>query len=311
MRPAEATLWAQLQAGIATCEAQDFPLPGMADPVRREVFLRQLVDSVRRVRYVSVVAGRPIDPNRAAGMSPLFDPIRAALLKYRAGDLDEACWLAFLFVHFGRHHASGYRYAGEVYGALGQRTPWTFQAVAADPVGLRAWLDQNEMWLRRGTQKGFGNHRKYQSLSGTKPGGTGDAFQTYVEWVRSFGNHAGLLATAAQQGKGDPQAAFEWLFNSMGQVTSFGRIGRFDYLTMLQKLNFANIRPGRPYLDSQTKGPNTGARAMFQGSALLSIADLELRTQVLGRHLGVGMQEMEDALCNWGKNTAQYRYFRG
>jgi hypothetical protein len=311
VRATEAQLWLQLRSGLNACETQDFPLPGVADPVRREVFLRQLVDSIRRVRYVSVVASRPIDARRADGMSAMFDPIRAALLKARSGDFDEACWHAFLFVHFGRHPISHYRYTREVYSALGQRAPWTFQTVAGDPAGLRAWLNQNEEWLRRGTRKGFGNHRKYQSLSGTKPSGTGDAFHTYVDWVQSFGNHTGLLTAAAQYGHTGPEAAFEWLYQSMSQVSSFGRIAKFDYLTMLQKLGLAHIRPGRPYLDSQTKGPNTGARAIFQSNAPLNITTLELRTQTLGWRLGVGMQEMEDALCNWGKNTQQYRYFGG
>jgi len=209
MRPHEAKLWAQLRAGLTACE-QQMPLPGVQDPIQRDVYLRQLVDSIRRVRYVSVVASRPIAADRANGLSLMFDPIRAAVLKQQAGDFDEACWLVFLFVHFGRHAVAGFRYAREVYGALGQRAPWTFQAVAADIPGMRHWLDLNEPHLRRGKNKGFGNHRKYTSLSGTKPGGTGDAFETYVRWVQAYGNHANLLAAAAAQSQGASVCTGPW-----------------------------------------------------------------------------------------------------
>jgi hypothetical protein len=80
---------------------------------------------------------------------------------------------------------------------------------------------------------------------------------------------------------------------------------------MLQKLGFANIRPGRPYLDASTKGPNKGARLLLEQGQPLPIKELERRIQIIGRHLGVGMQEMEDSLCNWGKNPVAYRYFKG
>ena len=311
MRNHESALWTQLRDGISAYEQQYFPLPGVVQAVRREVFLRQLVDSIRRVRYVAVVANRHINADRADSLSPLFDPIRAAVIKRQAGDFDEACWLVFLFVHFGRHPIAGYRYSREVYSALGQRDPWIFKAVAADFPGMRTWLTANEAHLRRGKNKGCGNHRKYLSLSGYKRYATGDAFETYVRWVRGHGNHENLFTTAIDQAGGNPEIAFERLYKSMSSVASFGRVGKFDYLTMIQKLGFCAIRPGRPYFDSKTDGPNKGARAMFETGVRMSINELEQQTKVLGAYLGVGMQEMEDVLCNWGKNTNHYTYFRG
>ncbi|MGE8447000.1 MAG: hypothetical protein ACN6O1_12370 [Comamonas sp.] len=302
----------KLSYGIADCIQTDFGLPGLNNPQHQNVFICQMIDSIRRVDFVRMITHRDIHPDRADGLSPAFDPLRAARLKQQAGDFDEACWLVFLFVHFGRHPVSGYRYAREFYSAMGQRAPWTFAAVKADIAGMKAWLDQNEKQLRRGSQRGFGNHRKYLSLSGTKQNGTGHAFETYVKWVSATGNHANLFDLALAQSNNDPAQAFEKLYRSMRSVASFGRIGRFDYLTMIQKLGFASIKPGRPYLDASTNGPNKGARLLFEGGARqLSFAELERRTQILGAHLGVGMQEMEDAMCNWGKNPDVYKYFRG
>lgn len=311
MRPHEIGLHQQLLHGLQTCHQQSIPLPGIQSAVRRDVYLRQLIDSIRRVRYVSVIAGRSIHADRANGQSSLFDPVRAALLQSRAGNFDEACWLTFLFVHFGRHPTSGYRYTREIYSALGQRVPWTFHNVAADLAGMRVWLDQNEAHLRRGSRRGFGNHRKYTSLSGSKANGTGDAFESYVHWVQGFSDHAGLFAAAFQQGGNSPEAAFEWLYYSMNCVVSFGRLAKFDYLSMLQKLGLVNIRAGRPFLDSSTSGPNNGARLLLEGTQPLSIQQLETDVRIVGNHLGVGMQEMEDSLCNWGKSPGVYRHFGG
>lgn len=308
----KADLRQRFAVGLQLCNQQGVLLPGIQDPVRRDVYIGQLIDSVRRVQYASVVATRPIDPRRADGQNPLFDPLRAAILQRNSGNFDEACWLVFLFVHFGKHPRSGYRYTREVYSALGQRAPWTFAAVSYDVGGMRAWLNQNEAHLRRGTARGFGNHRKYLSLSGTKPGGTGSAFATYVQWVKAHGNHHGLIADALLKSNGSPEGAFDWLYRSMQSVASFGRIGRFDYLTMLQKLGFAQIRPASPYLDGPNDGPTKGARLMLQGPpASYGVAELDRRVRVVGRYLNVGMQEMEDSLCNWQKSPSHYVLFGG
>ncbi|MEF8709947.1 MAG: hypothetical protein V5B38_14165 [Candidatus Accumulibacter propinquus] len=311
MRHDNVELRQQILQGLDSCQDQNFPLPGVQTANRCEAFVRQLIDSIRRVRFVSAIASRDIHPDRANGLSDAFDPIRAAILNSRAGNFDEACWLVLLFVHFGRHPVSGYRYTREVYSALGMREPWTFREVKNDIEGVKNWLDRNEPFLRRGNRRGFGNHRKYLSLSGSRQNGTGHAFETYVRWVQAYGGHTGIISEGLNASGNSPESAFEWLYQSMRSVASFGRIGRFDYLTMLQKLGLANIRPGRPYLDSSTKGPNRGARRMLESGRVLSIQELEERVKVLGTHLQVGMQEMEDSLCNWGKNPEIYSYFRG
>jgi hypothetical protein len=100
----------------------------------------------------------------------------------------------------------------------------------------------------------------------------------------------------------------------MAAVASFGRVARFDYLTMLQKLELAPIRPGSPYLVGSTEGPIKGARLLLQdGSSTrtLKVSQLDQMVRVVGRYLGVGMQEMEDSLCNWQKSPSRYVHFGG
>lgn len=312
MRARDAGCIERLRNGLEECEGNYFPLPGIHHLGAREVYIGQLIDSMRRIKFVHALLERDIHPSRADGLSEMFDPLKAAVLRKREGNVDEACWLVFLFVHFGKHLASGYRYAREVYGALGNRAPWTFIEVSADTEGFRLWLHQHEAQICRGTRRGFGNHRKYQSLSAYRPNGTGDAVESYVRWVGEYGSHAVLFENALANALNDREVAFERLYRSMNSVTSFGRTAKFDYLTMIGKLGLADIRPGSAYFSSAT-GPVVGARLMLQGNTNkeFSIAELDQRIHKLGEILGVGMQEMEDSLCNWQKSPTTYIHFRG
>jgi len=94
----------------------------------------------------------------------------------------------------------------------------------------------------------------------------------------------------------------------MNTLRRFGRTAHFDHLTMLGKLGLANIAPASPYLVGTT-GPLKGARLLFGITGPPSRLD-EL-TRELGNHLGVGMQVMEDSLCNWQKSPAAFKAFRG
>jgi len=310
MRKHEHALTAQLYTGLARYEQEQFPLPGIISHGARDVYIAQLIDSIRRVKFVSVTSQRDISPNRANWQNSMFDPIRAAILHKRQLNIDEACWFVFLFVHFGKHYASGYRYAREVYGALGNHAPWTFQNTRNNIAGFRTWLDNNEQIICRGSARGFGNHRKYQSLSAYKKNGTGEAFETYINWVSKFGTHQDVFATALSATQNNPEEAFNWLYNSMTAVSSFGRTARFDYLTMIGKIGLAPIKPGSPYLIGAS-GPAQGARLFFQGNRAieLTLDVLEGRIIALSKYLGVGLQEMEDSLCNWQKNPNRYRRF--
>ncbi len=287
-------------------------LPGIQAPVRRAVFLSQVIESVHRVRYISAVGRRDIAQGRSDPNNHLFDPLRAAILHQRAGNIDEACWLVFLSVHFGKHGRAGWRLARDVYGALGTN-PWTWQRVSVAPRNFRRWLRGSIIRLKGdGVLRRFGNHRKYLSLDADSRRGTGEAVETYVRWVLTAGNHERLLQGVIAQAGGDPRVAFDLLYNSMRAVTTFGRMARFDYLTMLGKLELAPIEPGSPYLEGAT-GPYDGARLLFGRAQTARVNRHDLGTWIvaLGDQVGLGMQVLEDALRNWQKSPQRFLRFRG
>jgi hypothetical protein len=209
-------------------------------------------------------------------------------------------------VHFGKHHSGGWRYIKEIYGRLGGESRWDWASVSADPSVFRDWLHEHRREIQR-PGASFGNHRKYQSLDPYAPNGTGDAVETYVDWVGPTRTHAELFSQALAAAGGDERQAFDKLYVSMTEVRSFGRLARFDYLTMVSKLRLAPIVAGSTYMEGST-GPLAGARLLYRTAA--SARQLDQWLLELDADLGVGMQVLEDALCNWQKNPRTFQPFR-
>jgi hypothetical protein len=268
-----------------------------------------MVESLRRIEFVHVVRDGKIDPRRADPSSELFDPIRAAAFWMRKGDFDEAFWLVFLATHFGKHIKHGWGLTRAVYfGSQGKA--WAWKHVSQNVSGFRDWLAINEVSLK--TKFAFSNHRKYQSLSAHSAVGTGAVVASYVGWIAPPRTHLEMIKDIHKSVGQDPRAVFDFLYKSMDSVMGFGRLGKFDFLTMLAKLGLAPIEPGSAYLVGAT-GPLQGARLLFAGSpkAKLSARELDARLTELDSYLGVGMQVLEDSLCNWQKSPKKFISFRG
>ena len=311
MRPGDVSLAANLSEQLDHFSQKFHELPGVANPAAKIVLIEQMLESIRRVRYVSVIRKRHISPLRVAPDSDLFDPLKGAIHFERLGDVEEAFWMVFLFVHFGKNNTTGWRLARDIYGRLGGALQWTWPLVSANPVEFRNWLNEHQEILRGadGVARRFGNHRKYQSLDAHSTTGTGAAVETYVNWVQNCGSHRELFSWVERRYEKKPRLGFEFLYRSMNAVASFGRMARFDYLTMVGKLRLANIEPGFTYMDGAT-GPLVGARLLVGNNHMRrrELDDLLVR---LDQHLNVGMQVLEDSLCNWQKSPSEFRPFRG
>jgi Alpha-glutamyl/putrescinyl thymine pyrophosphorylase clade 3 len=314
VNPPEEAVAAELSNKLLEFDKSRRALPGISTANARSSLVRQFVDSIRRIRYVTTIIDRDISQLRADASSDLFDPLKAAVLHKQVGEIDEACWLVFLSVHFGKAAGSGWRLVRDVYGALGQGPAWTWKRTIADRFGFRTWLNKNLTTLRGsdGVKRRFGNHRKYQSLDAMKPSGTGAAVKSYITWISPPRSHGAFFDSIVDAAGGDPKVSFESLYKSMAQVSSFGRMARFDYLTMVGKIGLILIEPGSPYLRGAT-GPMNGARLLFSNKATAGrrVEEIDAWLIELGGFLGVGMQVMEDGICNWQKSPNTYRPFRG
>lgn len=301
MRPGDAPEGDRLAAQLMRFERRHGPLPGIQLPENRRVFIEQLVESERRRRYTERLRSLPLSPHRTDPASDLFHPLKAAVVHHRAGRIDEAFWLLFLFVHFGRSKSCGFRYARDVYGAIGSGL-WDWIALSSDPGAFGRWLIENANMIRCRCRGGFGNHRKYERLESTA-----EVVESYVRWVDPARGHGQLFAEVVAAA-GDARAAFAALYASMAAVARFGRLGRFDFLTAAGRLGLAAIEPDRPHLEGST-GPLSGARTLFGSSERARVLDARLAH--LADELGVGMDVIEDAVCNWHKSPSWFKPFRG
>ena len=309
LRPSDMGRAADLDAGLVRFDSEIEELPGIKNQATRAVLVEQIVESLRRIEFVHFVRDREVDPRRADPSSSLFDPIRAAAYWMHKGDVDEAFWLIFLSTHFGKNIKNGWELTRVVYsGANGQT--WTWKRVSTDVNGFRKWLSQNEAYLRK--KFAFSNHRKYQSFSAGSKVGTGAVVASYVQWIAPPRGHRDVIKQLHTKIGQNPREVFDALYRSMDDVTGFGRLGKFDFLTMLGKLGVAPIEPGSAYLVGAT-GPLQGARLLFSNnrSAKLSPRELDARLLRLDVLLQVGMQVLEDSLCNWQKSPDKVISFRG
>jgi hypothetical protein len=300
----------ELERSLVSYSSDHRSLPGIARDARRRVLAEQMIESNRRIQYMRILRTRAFSRARIDPTSDLFSPLHAAIVHWQEGETDEAIWLVFLATHFGKNGRTGWSLMRGLYGSLGDGRPWTWQRVSSGTQRFRDWLGDIQDSLKEWGN--FGNHRKYQSLDAWKDVGTGAAVASYVDWIGPPRTHEAMIQEAISAVDGSPSLAFDLLYQSMSQVISFGRTAKFDFLTALGNLGFAQIEPGSPYLHGAT-GPYRGCKLLFgeQATARASRTDLNQWLVHLGSQLGVGMQVMEDALCNWQKSPDRFRAFRG
>lgn len=292
-------------------ESEIRPLPGIGLRASRDTFVDRIIESQRKFEVFRRIATAEIGDRRADPDSGIFDPYMAAVLAHRGGDIDEALWLIFLAIHFGKHGQSKWQYVADFYGRLGAGAKWSWLIAASDVDAVRNWLAKNGAGFKHaGQRSGFGNHRKYESLGGWTPNGTGAVVESYVGWIQRFGSHATVLSVAFDRHPGDPGSQFDELYRSMRKsVHRFGRTACFDYLATISKLGLAPIEPGMAYLVDST-GPVRGARLLF-GMDRAGAREIEPKLAELEEYLQIGFDPIEDALCNWQKDPAKFTPFRG
>jgi hypothetical protein len=309
LRPSDMSRAAALDAIFIKFDSEVENLLGINSAIARAVLVEQIIESLRRIEFVHFIRDGKIDPRRSDPSSDLFDPIRAAAFRMREGDLDEAFWLVFLSTHFGKHVKHGWGLTRAVYGGSNGKV-WTWKRVSQNVDAFRDWLSKSEAVLK--SKYAFSNHRKYQSLGAYSDAGTGAVIASYVSWVGPPRTHQQMIQEFHKSVGQNPRVVFDSLYRSMDLVMGFGRLGKFDFLTMLGKLGAAPIEPGSAYLVGAT-GPLQGARLLFTNDprAKVNPRELDARLAKLDSYLGVGMQVLEDSLCNWQKSPKKFISFRG
>jgi hypothetical protein len=247
-------------------------LKGLPDAATIDTLAMQFVASLRREDYYRLVKARRVSPQRADPNSPCFDAERAVAFHLQQGNADEAGWLIFLMTYFARRPDTHWRRLQDVYGRLGAGV-WDWATVSADPCAFYQWLDANWQNIRGA----FGNHRKYESLRPTAKRPMRTVVADYLTWIGAAG-HAAFFANAVRAAGNDPHTIFNYLYDTM-TVRSFGRLGKFDYLSLVGRYSLAPIEAGSAYLDGAT-GPGSGARLLVDGDPTSETGDSDLQAEL-------------------------------
>lgn len=276
---------------------KEFPLLGIQDPQRLSVFIEQIIESERRIKYVHIIRNKNYSSEVKNPYSDGFNPLKAASCYSEQDNFNEAIWLIFLSTHFGKHGINGWNSIQHIYGGLGQKL-WTWDEVSKDPTSFSKWIDNNLDEIKRLCR--FGNHRKYESHKAI-----GDVVSSYID----SGCHDFLVQQARLSHRvnyQDPYKAFAQLYSTI-EIFRFGRTAKFDFLSMLGNIGVVNIIADSTYLINAT-GPYSGAKLLLGN---ISRKEAESKLIELDSHLNIGMQVLEDSLCNWQKSPDKLVRFRG
>mgnify|MGYP001311415977 CR=1 FL=1 len=288
-------------------------LPILQDEKIKSVFIKQLIDSIRRVKYALTVSQRKITIETTNPLSQAFDPVKGAIYLKNHDNIDNASWLIFLSTHFGYSPQSKWLLIKDVYGNFGEKPYWDWDNVYNNLTDFDSWTSSLFERIKPLVPvRKFGNHRKYETLKyGTKRS-LNNVVSSYVSLLLPYKGHTNLFNDVMERNKGCKYKSFEYLYSYFEPVMSFGRTARFDFLTMLGKVGLIEIEPPKTYMRNST-GPAKGARLLF-GLNSASAVVLEKKLFTLSQYLSInpfGMQVLEDALCNWQKSPKSYIYFKG
>lgn len=299
-----------LQNALSAYQHNHGPLPGLATQSATDTLVLQLIASLRRVEYITVLKSRKHSIDRLDPHHMMFDPISGSHLLNRQGQLDEAVWLCFIATHFGKHSYDGWKLAANVYGSFGRGPIWTSANYLGNKKAFEQVLHQNGATLNDASRAGrYSNHRQYVSR---KPDAIARTFDEMSQWLFTHGSFSELVRNVHIKSGQNPEAAFDEMYRTVRSVNSFGRLGAFDLLTMIGKLDLAPISPGSTYLDGAT-GPLRGARLLFHGRTDYPATGKQLQAAIdrLDDYLQVGKQPLEDSICNWQKSPNVFVHFRG
>lgn len=314
MNPRDKARARTLAQAVTDYDKNTLHLRGLLSAKHLETLVAQFIDSLRRVEFALHLQMAVIAPIRMDPTSSQFDPLKAAVLRNRRGETDEAWWLVFIATHCGKHAIDGWRLTRDIYGKLGQGGLWDWATISQNPSAFESWLTANEATLRGGdgVSRRFSNHRKYESLKSSSANGIAKIFASYVAWVAPPRKHAAVVQEIHKTVGQNPHDVFAALYNSLDAVQRFGRLGKFDFLAMLGKLGIAPIEPGTTFLKGAT-GPLAGARLLFAGNSNSKVSAAHLQTKLVefGQKTGLGSQVLEDAICNWQKAPDVYIRFKG
>lgn len=296
----------EIKTRIENFERDYGVLPGIESNDRRDSFVCQVYDSCKRVEVVNLLKQRgqgvmSTDPHGGS-----FNPLKGAIYFNSIGEFEEAVWLVFLLTVTGKHKRTRWELCKNLYGGTTTNITWNWNQVFNNISRYIDWINENRAIIKR--EASFGNHRKFETF---KPGNNSNAntIQTYLELIKGYGSQKAFFTNVINN-TSSLMEAFDRLYDILDPVNRFGRTSKFDFLTMLGKINIIPVEPGKLYLNNST-GPLQGCRILFGENMKTEVYENKLSNLHITLDQKFGMQILEDAICNWQKSPNRYTKFIG
>nr|WP_312275396.1 hypothetical protein [Moraxella sp. CTOTU46711] len=275
-----------------------------SQPLQRQLtaFANHLVASEMQAQYLTALAKRTLitptywSTQRANPNSAFFDPVKA-ILYWQNIDIAESIWLAFLLIHIGDspqlqlQGKSEWQYLRLLYGNFsGADEPskplLSWATMTANPQVVIEWVRECQS---HDISFKFGKHRKYESIKQLP-----QVVDSYGHWLTDIGGIANLTNGGIQQDLSAEQRFAHW-YKTLN-IYRFGRLAKFEFLSLLGYLKILAIKADHCYLTKAT-GPKRGAKLLF--GHYTTDTQLERLAVQTAEAIGVDYAVFEAALCHW------------
>ena len=135
----------------------------------------------------------------------------------------------------------------------------------------------------------FGKHRKYESIKQLP-----QVVDSYGHWLADIGGVANLTNGGIQQDLSAEQRFAHW-YKTLS-IYRFGRLAKFEFLSLLGYLKVLVIKADHCYLTKAT-GPKRGAKLLF--GHYTTDPQLERLAVQTAEAIGIDYAVFEAALCHW------------
>lgn len=260
------------------------------------ILARQSYDSIRRIeiyKTYKVRAENAFNEDRT-----FFDTSNPFVLAQRPDlNIQNKIWVLYLATYFGKSEDSGWE--------LFNRSSFRLnELILLDEIfqDREKYFDYLKSFDFFANTK-FSNHRKYtkKALIGNK--GLLQSMDYILDNIGEFCN--------------DEKFDFHDVYKMAGKIPNFGRLASFDFTSTLVKCGLNVGEPKSMYANHST-GPLFALRLLLKltNSSVSEKAQKDLSISLVewfDDHSDIFMvgQVLEDAICNWQKNTKKYILYKG
>ena len=258
---------------------------------------RQTNDSIRRIEIYRSYRERAI---HAVNKGLDFNHTSIPFVLAQRSDLSQnnRLWILYLAIYFGKSNQSGWELFNRATFDR-KKSIMLFQDIQKDLDKYFRYLASFDFF--EGCS--YSNHRKFTAKRLTGEKGVFESMEYFAENINQY----------SFEHRND----FHSIYKTAQKIPNFGRLAAFDFASSLVKCGFDIAEPESMYGENST-GPLNAISLLLrltngdssQKAKLQLCSDLMEWFQKNSNIFMVG-QVLEDAVCNWQKNSSTYIGYKG